>query len=58
MVQSYSDEQLANDINAQAHLIQQAYASGEKVEIDNALNRITNLRRMISTGIYDLIKKD
>ncbi len=58
MKQNFSDEHLAADLAAQAKLISLAYASGNDFEIDQALIRVTDLRRMVSTGILDLVSKE
>lgn len=50
-----TDETLAEDLAAQARIIKDAYASGEQYKIDQALIRVTQVRRMKAQGLYDLL---
>jgi len=55
MMGEMTDEELAEDLAAQLKIIADGYETGKAVAIDNALNRITHVRRMKSNGIHDLI---
>lgn len=48
-----SDENLADDLNAQLKVITDAYASGDQNEIEQALNWVSGVRRMKAQGLYD-----
>lgn len=56
MRQRMSDDHLAKgDISAQLKLITEAYATGVASEIDQALARVVDTRRMEKTGLQDLL---
>lgn len=55
MMDEMSDEELAEDIAAQLKIIVYGYEIGTPFAIDNALNHITQVRRMKSNGMFDLI---
>ncbi|MEL6931568.1 MAG: hypothetical protein AAFO17_00590 [Pseudomonadota bacterium] len=52
-IQKIPDRKLAEDIHLQAEIIQNAYATGDKEKIDQALWRVTDVRRLLKTGILD-----
>lgn len=55
MRQRMRDDRLAGDISAQLTLISDAYATGVASEIDHALARVVEIRRMEKTGLQDLL---
>ncbi|MDE9451523.1 hypothetical protein J3R80_13700 [Aliiroseovarius sp. Z3] len=56
MRQRMRDDRLAGDISAQLTLISDAYATGVASEIDHALARVVEIRRMEKTGLQDLLE--
>lgn len=58
MTSDLSDRTLCESPKLQAELIREAYASGQPTAIDNALIRVTDARRMVSSGMYDLLYAD
>lgn len=56
MRQRMRDDRLAGDISAQLKLISDAYATGVASEIDQALARVVEIRRMEKTGLQDLLE--
>lgn len=55
MMNEISDEELAEDMAAQLKIIVAGYEIGTPSAIDNALNHVTQVRRMKSNGILDLL---
>lgn len=55
MRQKMRDDRLAGDISAQLKLISDAYTTGVASEIDQALARVVEIRRMEKTGLQDLL---
>lgn len=55
MMNEISDEKLAEDMAAQLKIIVDGYEIGTPFAIDNALNHVTQVRRMKSIGMLDLI---
>lgn len=56
MRQRMRDDRLAGGISAQLTLISDAYATGLASEIDQALARVVEIRRMEKTGLQDLLE--
>ncbi|WP_299970210.1 hypothetical protein [uncultured Roseobacter sp.] len=56
MKNDISDEALASDMDAQLKIIRDAYASRNQDEIEQALNRVSRVRRMKAKGLYDLYR--
>jgi len=56
MRQKMRDDHLARDISAQLKLISDAYATGTASEIDQALVRVVEIRRMEKAGLQDLLE--
>lgn len=54
-IDDYTDLELAESLDLQASLLNQAYETGDQAKIDNALNWVTSVRRMKSNGMIDLI---
>ncbi|PHR51251.1 MAG: hypothetical protein COA47_18190 [Robiginitomaculum sp.] len=55
MMNEIPDEELAKDMAAQLKIIVDGYEIGTPFAIDNALNHVTQVRRMKSIGMLDLI---
>lgn len=53
-----SDRALCERIELQAELLRAAYETGDARTIDSALIRVTEARRMVANGMYDLIYAD
>ncbi len=53
-----SDQTLCENIALQAALLQDAYATEDVTAIDHALIRVTDARRMMKNGLYELIYGD
>jgi len=49
------DRSLANDEAAQRQLIEAAYESKDQNEIDTALIHVATVRRMKSSGLFELL---
>ncbi|MDX8350443.1 hypothetical protein SLH49_20840 [Cognatiyoonia sp. IB215446] len=58
MTEEPSDRALCESVDLQAALLRYAYATGEATTIDHALIRVTNARRMMKNGLYELIYGD
>ncbi|MEP5761700.1 MAG: hypothetical protein ABJ327_20780 [Litoreibacter sp.] len=54
-IDDYTDLELAENLHLQAPLLSEAYETGDQAKIDNALNWVTSVRRMKSSGMIDLI---
>lgn len=52
-----SDEALANSVEQQFKLLQQSYATGDDEQFDQALTRVTEVRRMKANGVLDMIRE-
>lgn len=48
-----SDAELAEDVEKQFKLIGAAYATGNAIKIDRAINRIATIRRLKRLGFYE-----
>lgn len=49
---------LCESVKLQADLLRDAYESGDPGDIDDALIRVDDARRMVKNGMYDLIYGD
>ena len=58
MTSDPSDRALCESIELQAELLRVAYETGDAKTIDDALTRVTEARRMVANGMYDLIYAD
>ena len=58
MTDEPTDRALCESIELQAKLLATAYASADPKVIDSALIRVTEARRMVANGMYDLIYAD
>jgi hypothetical protein len=58
MTDEPTDRALCESIGLQAKLLTKAYESGDPKVIDDALIRVTEARRMVVNGMYDLIYAD
>lgn len=56
MAKEYSDYELGISRAAQKSLLDKAYASGDDLAIEQALFRITEARRMKTSGILEWFK--
>jgi transcriptional regulator with XRE-family HTH domain len=52
-----SDEALAESVEQQFQLLQQSYATGDDEQFDQALTRVTEVRRMKANGVLDMIRE-
>ncbi|MDE9450431.1 hypothetical protein J3R80_08120 [Aliiroseovarius sp. Z3] len=52
------DKDLAKSLAAQLKMISDAYSTGKKDVIDNALNRVTSVREMDGNGLFDWVTDD
>ncbi|GFE52097.1 hypothetical protein So717_38500 [Roseobacter cerasinus] len=52
-----SDEALADSVEQQFQLLQQSYATGNDEQFDQALTRVTEVRRMKANGVLDMIRE-
>ena len=52
-----TDEALANSVEQQFQLLQQSYATGDDDQFDQALTRVTEVRRMKANGVLDMIRE-
>lgn len=52
------DKDLAKNFAAQLKMISDAYSTGKKDVIDNALNHVTSVREMDGNGLFDWATDD
>jgi hypothetical protein len=50
-------EALAESVEQQFQLLQQSYATGDEEQFDQALIRVTEVRRMKANGVLDMIRE-
>ncbi|MBO9403344.1 hypothetical protein [Shimia sp. R9_3] len=54
-IENKSDLELSNNLDLQYRLLTAAYLTCDDREIDQAVNRVSNVRRMKKQGIFDLM---
>lgn len=58
MTKEPSVRALCENVELQAELLREAYATGDASAIDSALIQVTDARRMMQNGLYDLLYAD